>query len=208
MSFAQELVGRGYDALLARTEARGLRAWREALVGELSGDVVEFGAGTGLNLAHYGHDVERIVLVEPAPHMRGRLRARLLQEGRQAEVVEGFAESQTVAPHSADVVVATLLLCSVRDPLAVLEEFKRVLKPGGQYVFIEHVAAPRGTIHHTAQRWIEPVWRRVAGDCRLTRDTEATLRSAGFQLSHVQRDPLPAAPGFVSPAIRGVARLE
>lgn len=195
-----------YDRVMARTEAGGLAAWRAELLADLRGTVVELGPGTGANLPHYGGAVERLVLVEPSAPMRAQLAGPASGDPR-AEVHDASARRIPLPDASADAVVATLLLCSVQDPLATLAEVRRVLRPGGRYVFVEHVAAPPGSLDRRLQGWLNPVWSALAGHCQLTRDTEATLRSAGFSFEHLQPSALPATPRFVRPAIRGIARV-
>lgn len=193
-----------YDRVMARSERAGLSAWRGELLAELEGRVLELGAGTGVNLSHYPGDLERLILTEPDPHMLRRLvvRARELRPG--TEVVGAGAERLPYPGESFDAIVTTLVLCTVPDPDAALAEAARLLRPGGRLLFVEHVASP----DPSARRWqgrIEPVWRHVAGGCRLTRDPRQRMRELGFRLERCDEDRLPRSPFFVRPAIRGVA---
>ena len=202
----QRALASAYDGAIGRAERAGLGAWRGELLGGIEGTVLELGPGTGLNLPHYGGGVEQLFLAEPAAHMRGRLRARLVERGLPGEVLPVSARKVPLPDGSVDVVVATLLLCSVRQVEQTLATIRRLLRPGGRYIFIEHVGATPGGTTRRLQHLVEPLWRQVSGDCRLTRDTEATLQAAGWRFERLLRDPIPGAPGLVSPAIRGVAR--
>lgn len=186
-----------YDAFMASFETAGLATWRASLLRDLRGDVVEMGAGTGSNLPHYDPDV-RLTLVEPSPMMR----ARLVGRAGNAHVVDGYAESTDLPAASADAVVFGLVLCSVRDPGAALAEARRLLRPGGRIVFVEHVggAGLLGTLH----RAVQPVWGVLAGGCHLDRNTEQTFVDGGFAFERIERRWMPLVPGLI-PMIGGVA---
>ncbi|MCA9595228.1 MAG: methyltransferase domain-containing protein [Myxococcales bacterium] len=194
-----------YDRFMAESERACLAAWRHALLGELTGSVIEIGAGTGRNLDHYPLGLERLVLAEPDRHMRSRLRALSTEHEHPAEVIAAPAQALPVDSESFDVVVCTLVLCSVADVDATLAEARRVLKPGGRFVFIEHVAAEGGS-RLAWQRRVEPVWKRIADGCHLTRRTGESLERAGFELSDVKRESMRKALSIVRPTLRGVAR--
>lgn len=199
-----------YDRAMRGVEAGGVAAWRAALLATASGDVLEIGAGTGRNLEHYRGSLTRLVLAEPDRHMAHRLRRRLaagVPLAAEVEVVDAPAESLPFAPASFDVVVSTLVLCSVADQAGALEEVRRVLRPGGRLLFLEHVAAAGRPRRLRWQRRCEPVWRRLAGNCHLTRDTERAIAAAGFGLSEVSRASMRKAPPIVRPTIRGTAVL-
>ncbi len=197
-------ISRLYDRFLEGTERAGLRDWRRGLLAEARGEVLELGAGTGGNLAHYPPAVTRLVLSEPDRHMRAVLRRKL--GGRPGiEVLDAAGESLPLPSSSVDTVVATLVLCSVQDPARVLSEVRRVLRPGGAFLFLEHVSAPSGSWSRRAQGAVEPVWRHLAGNCHLTRDTGTLLRASGFELGRVEDAPLPGA-GPLMRSIRGIAR--
>jgi ubiquinone/menaquinone biosynthesis C-methylase UbiE len=165
---------------------------KKPLLGELHGTVVEIGPGTGPNLAFYADDVRWIGL-EPNPFLRPRLLAAAAKRGLSVEVCTGTAERIEVADASVDAVVSTLVLCSVRDVAAVLREVLRVLKPGGKFVFLEHVAAPPGTLLRRVQRLGRPISKFIGDGCHLDRETWRFVESAGFakvELEHF-RLPLP-----------------
>lgn len=198
-----------YDWFMTKPEAHCLRAWRADLLGALQGDVLELGAGTGLNLPHYPESVERLVLTEPDRHMRRRLERRVADEpGRAAsvEVVQASAESLAQPDASFDYVVSTLVLCSVGSVEPALAEAHRVLKPGGALVFLEHVAAEDRPRRLRWQRRIEPLWKRLMGNCHLTRRAAEAIEAAGFVLEGCQRDSMRKAAPWVRPTVRGKAR--
>lgn len=193
-----------YDRFMRGVEEGCLREWRSELLAGLDGVVLEVGAGTGANLDLYPPSVSELVLTEPDRHMRGRLAPAARK--RSATVHDAPAEELPFAEGSFDAVVATLVLCSVRDPDAALASIHRVLRPGGQLVFIEHVAADERPSRLAWQRRIEPAWKLIAGNCHLTRRTEDAIVRSGFELGHVTRESMRKAPGVVRPTIRGVAR--
>ena len=128
-----------YDPFLALGERRGLRERRRRLLMHARGTVLEIGAGTGLNLEHYPSGLDALLLTEPSEPMARRLEARLRRSGRRGRVERAGAEALPVATGSVDTVVATLVLCTVPDPGAALAEIRRVLRPDGRLLFIEHV---------------------------------------------------------------------
>ena len=202
MSLLDALFARLYDPVMAGTERRGLARERARLLGALRGDVVELGAGTGLNLPHYPAGA-RLVLTEPTPEMAVRLRARVARERPQAQVVLAGAESLPLPDASADAVVSTLVLCTVADVARTLAEVRRVLRPGGRLVLFEHVAT--GGSWGRVQRLLDPVQHFCARGCHLTRDTRAELQRAGFDTGGVEDAHMPGAPPPLRPAIAGSA---
>ncbi len=183
---------------------RDVGARKRALFGGLSGDVLEIGPGTGANLPFLPQDV-RWTGVEPNVYMRRHLRQKAAQLGLAAEVRTGTAERLDAPDATYDAVIGKLVLCSVSDVAATLREVRRALKPGGQFVFIEHVAAPAGTRLRAAQRFVRPVWQFVADGCHPDRETGGMIDRAGFgQVTYEQFRmgvPLP----FLAPAIAGAA---
>jgi SAM-dependent methyltransferase len=192
-----------YDRLLAPTERSWLGEQRHRLLAGASGEVLEIGGGTGVNLAHYG-DVERLVVTEPEEPMRRRLEQRARSWARPVVVQDASAEHLPFADSSFDTVVSTLVLCTVRDPSAALAEIGRVLRPGGRLLFIEHVRGEgrRGRV----QQRITPLWRVLAGGCHPDRDTVAAIRRQGLEVSELTtlqpRGPLEVV---VRPVVVGVA---
>lgn len=207
MSLSSRLLAPLYDRLTRPSEEACVGGWREALLGPLAGAVLDVGSGTGANLPYYGPGVTRLVAAEPDPHMRRRLEMRLPAIARSVEVTGASAESLPWPDASFDAVVSTLVLCSVGDPDRALAEYRRVLAPGGRLVFIEHVAAHDNPGRLRWQRRIEPVWKRVFGNCHLTRDTAGAIERAGFRFDVIERQSMRKAAPVVRPSIRGVARL-
>ena len=184
----------GYDPLVTER--------KRALLGELRGTVVEIGPGTGPNLALYRPDVHWIG-IEPNGHMDGYLQAEARRLQRDIDVRGGTAESLPFPDESADAVVATMVLCSVSDQARALQEIRRVLKPGGRYVFLEHVAAASGSRLHLTQSVINPGWRIIADGCHVNRRTGDAIEQAGFSRVQMERFDLPQ--GFARPHIAGYA---
>lgn len=193
-----------YDSCMKGTEEAGLRDRRRKLLAEARGRTVELGAGTGLNLDLYPDAVEELVLTEPDPHMAKRLRARLAESGRAAEVHEAGAEKLPFADSSFDTVVATLVLCTVPDPAAAVAEARRVLKPGGRLLFLEHVRSGEPGLARWQDR-LERPWRFLGDGCHCNRDTVATIGASGLELGEIERDELPKAPPLVRPLAIGQA---
>ena len=176
---------------------------RERLVGALEGDVLEIGAGTGLNLPHYRR-ARRVVALEPDRRYARRLRDRASEASVEVDVVEKAGESLPFGDDSFDHVVTTLALCSVTDLDAVLSEVHRVLRPGGALHFLEHV---RG--HGRLARWqdrLTPLQRRVADGCHLNRDIAAALERAGLHVDAIEQFAMPPGHPLIKPAIQGAAR--
>ena len=195
-----------YDRQMAATEDAGLRQWRADLLADVEGEVLEIGAGTGLNLPHYGSGVTRLVLAEPDRFMRSKLQQRAQLTDVPVEIVDAGVDPLPFADESFDVAVSTLVLCSVPDERAALDEIHRVLRPGGRFVHLEHVAAVENPKRHKWQRRIEPVWKRVVGNCHLTRTTDQAIPEAGFELVEVRRESMRQSPPWVRVTTRGVAR--
>jgi ubiquinone/menaquinone biosynthesis C-methylase UbiE len=194
-----------YDRTMAKTEDAGLRQWRHDLLSELTGEVLEIGAGTGLNVSHYGPGVARLVLAEPDRFMRPKLQQRAQLTKVPVEVVDSGVDPLAFPDESFDVVVSTLVLCSVPDVEAALAEIHRVLRPGGRFIYLEHVAAIENPKRHRWQGRIEPFWMRLAGNCHLTRTTDQSIPEAGFELVEARRESMRKAPPWIRITTRGVA---
>jgi ubiquinone/menaquinone biosynthesis C-methylase UbiE len=197
------LVAALYDRAMANLEAAGLSQWRRELLSPLQGRVLEIGAGTGRNLEMYPAAVTELVLAEPDRHMRARLESRARGARPSVEVIEAPAEALPFPDGHFDAAVSTLVLCSVQDPSRAASELRRVIRPGGRLVVIEHVGAEPGSRRARWQAGIEPVWKRVAGNCHLTRNTAATLSEAGFDVAPLKAESMPKAPAVVRPTVRG-----
>ena len=195
--------------LFAWLHARGLPAkyaafvaeHRERLLGGLRGTVLEIGPGTGENLKYYTG--VRWVGLEPNVHMHPYLRERAAELGMEVDLRAGVAEKLPLDDASVDAVVSTMVLCSVDDVGRVLSEIRRVLRPGGQFVFIEHVAAPPHTPLRRTQGLIKAIWRFIGDNCHPDRDTGQAIRQAGFGLVDLLETRAPVA--LASPHVIGVA---
>jgi len=200
------LMAAVYDRFMRVSEEACLARWRAELLRDLSGAVLEVGAGTGVTLAHYPERLSRLVLCEPDPHMRRKLGEKAAAAGVKMELSEAAAEKLPFPDGSFDAVVGSLVLCSVHDQSAALAEIARVLKPGGRLVFLEHVAADNKPERLKWQRRIEPVWKHLMGNCHLTRRTEAAIAAAGLRIERIERESIRKALPIVRPSIRGTAR--
>ena len=193
-----------YDAVFLRAEHKGLRAMRKDLISQCTGDVLEIGAGTGLNVPHYDAGLTSLVLTEPEPHMTAKLRGAVSRSRKKAEVVEAPAESLPFPDASFDTVVSTLVLCTVPSPGAVIREVRRVLKPGGRFLFIEHVRSDSRRLAGWQDRLRWP-WSLFACGCQCNRDTLDTIQQ-GFATQQVSRGRLIGLTPLLRPLVRGQAR--
>jgi ubiquinone/menaquinone biosynthesis C-methylase UbiE len=192
-----------YDRFSNGSEKAGLAEMRRSLIAGASGDVLEIGGGTGANLGYYGASVESLTVTEPEPPMLKRLERKARKQSSQATVLRAPAEDLPFEDASFDTVVSTLVLCGVDDQPRVVRELRRVLRPGGRLIFIEHVRSddPRKA---KMQDRMNPLNRfMVCCDCN--RPTLDTIRSAGFEVSALEETELPKAPPFVRPLIVGTA---
>ena len=198
---------RVYPRINAFAEAHGSLDHRRELLADTEGCVVEVGAGTGANFAHYPAEVEKVIAVEPEPRLRRLATQAAADSPTPVEVREGRAEELPVADGSVDGVVASLVLCSIADVPAALTEAARVLRPGGRLYFYEHIrsADPRFA---RKQHRINIVWPLLGGGCNLDRNTERAITDAGFTIEHARHfdflDNGRTTPS--SPCVIGVAR--
>lgn len=180
---------------------------RRALLAGLEGRVIEVGAGNGLNFPHYPPEVTQVIAIEPETTLREAAHEAASKAPASIEVVDGNASDLPVGDAEFDVGIASLVLCSVPDQAEALAELRRVIKPGGQLRFYEHVIAHdrrRARMMRFADRTF---WPRVSGGCHMSRDTQAAIEAAGFEIEEVDRFPFsPGAPVPALPHIRGVAR--
>jgi ubiquinone/menaquinone biosynthesis C-methylase UbiE len=201
-----------FARMLARAaaveERKGGAEHRRRLVAGLRGRVIEVGPGSGLSFAYYPPEVDEVVAVEPEPHLRGLATDAARGAPVPVRVVDGTADHLPSGDASFDAAVVAGVLCSVPDQARALAELRRVLRPGGELRFHEHVAA-RGRGLAALQRVLDAtVWPRMNGGCHLTRDTEAAILAAGFELQRRERfsfcPTLFAAPA--APRVLGIAR--
>ena len=193
-----------YDRMMARTERDGLSARRAALVAQASGDVLEIGGGTGANLNHYGDGVTSLTVTEPEAPMAKRLQAHIAERRPDARLVQAPAEHLPFDDASFDTVVSTLVLCTVGDQPQALHELRRVLKPGGRLLFIEHVRSDEPKLAKWQDRLL-PLNVRMGHGCHCNRATLDGIRGAGFDVTEVEHGTLVHAPPIVRPLIAGVA---
>jgi ubiquinone/menaquinone biosynthesis C-methylase UbiE len=196
-----------YDKMLASEEKKYLGAIREDMLKDVSGNVLEIGAGTGANFQYY-REGAHVVAIEPDPYMLERARKRAADASADVELSQVPAEKLPFPDASFDFVVATLVLCSVSDPRKVLSEIYRVLRPGSEYRLYEHVRY-QNPIGGLMQDAVSPLWQWFGAGCHPNRDTERLVREAGFEVVSAQRlTHVPPVPPmiFVRPNLRAVAR--
>ena len=203
MNVLDSIFARFYDRLTAPMEKHGLADQRRQLLGSVTGDVLEVGAGTGRNLEQYPDTVTSLTLTEPSPPMVDKLREHVAAAASDATVVTAPAEQLPFDDASFDAVVTTLVLCSVEDLDAAIAELRRVLRPDGRLVVIEHVATAGGP--STLQRVWDPVQHVLGRNCHLTRDIRSALNRGNFDTSGVLDGVLPGAPATMFPVITGIA---
>ena len=195
-----------YDRMMRGSEDAGVRDLRQGLVADASGRVLEIGAGTGLNLPHYNGSVESLVLTEPQAPMVRRLQRAAHEHAPQAQVLRAPAEDLPFEDDSFDTVVTTLVLCGVDDQPRAVREARRVLRPGGRLLFLEHVRAedPGFARFQDRMNWLN----RVVVGCDCNRPTLATIEAEGFTVSRLEQTTMPKAPKFVRPLIVGTAAVD
>ena len=192
-----------YDRFSKGSERAGLAEMRRNLIAGASGDVLEIGGGTGANLGYYGAGVESVTITEPEPPMLKRLQRKAREQNSHATVLRAPAEDLPFEDASFDTVVSTLVLCGVDDQPRVVRELRRVLRPGGRLIFMEHVRSDEPRVAKMQDR-MNPLNRfMVCCDCN--RPTLETIRSAGFDVTALEETELPKAPPFVRPLIIGTA---
>jgi ubiquinone/menaquinone biosynthesis C-methylase UbiE len=180
-------------------ERRGGAAHRRRLVSSLSGRVLEIGAGNGLTFRHYPPTVAEVIAVEPEAHLRELAQRAAGEAPVPVRVVDGIADALPADDESVDAVVVSLVLCSVPDQARALAEIRRVLRPGGELRFYEHVVARRAPVAQLMRLADATVWPRIAGGCHCGRDTAAAIGAAGFAIEQLER--FHFAQGALVPAV-------
>jgi SAM-dependent methyltransferase len=197
------LVATLYDPLLWLGEKLGMAARRRELLAAAHGAVLEIGAGTGLNLPHYPAGLDRLVLAEPGARMAAHIDLGRAPDGFDTRLVEAAAEELPFADESFDTVVSTLVLCTVADPRRALAEVERVLRPGGQLLFLEHVRAERSWRRRLQGRSVRP-WAAFADGCQCDRPTAETI-AASMRVESVSSGTWRGMPAIVKPLVWGRA---
>jgi ubiquinone/menaquinone biosynthesis C-methylase UbiE len=204
MSLGGVIFAAMYDSFMAKAEKAGLTDLRTRLIAAARGQVLEIGAGTGVNLPLYGAEVESLAFTEPEAPMVKRLQRRVREQTRPVTVLRAPAEDLPFEDNSFDTVVSTLVLCTVNDQPRALREIRRVLRPDGQLLFLEHVLSQQPTVVRLQNR-INRINRVVAHGCNCNRPTLTTLEAAGLTITQLEHGELPKAPPFVRPLVLGIA---
>ncbi|MFO8232083.1 MAG: class I SAM-dependent methyltransferase [Longimonas sp.] len=178
MAFAQSLFAQGLR-LIDPAQHRVYAARKTTLLGGLRGTVIEIGPGTGLNLAYLNRDITYVGL-EPNPHLHACIQSQMRRHRISGRVLQAPVEADVLPPNSADTVISTLVLCSVPDVSTALASIQRVLRPGGRFVFMEHIAANPDQGLHSVQTCVAPVWKRCFDGCHPNRATDRAIMQAGF----------------------------
>lgn len=185
-------------------QAPAITELRQRFVPEARGDVLEVGIGSGLNLPFYGPEVRSVTGLDPSLELQRYARRRAREAGRTVEFLGLSGEAIPVPTGCFDTVLTTWTLCSIPNPYRALAEMRRVLRPGGRLVFVEHGRAPQAAVRRW-QRRIQPVWKALAGGCHLDRDVPHLLETAGFRVGALEQGYVPG-PRFATFMYRGVAR--
>jgi ubiquinone/menaquinone biosynthesis C-methylase UbiE len=206
VSLRGQFFARVYDPMMSWPEAAGLRAHRRQLLTMASGRVLEIGCGTGANLPFYSDAVEELTVTEPERAMLRRLRGRVREHAPRARLLRAPAEDLPFEKGSFDVAVSTLVLCTVDDLPRALRELRRVLRPGGRLLFIEHVRSELPGLARWQDR-LNGVNRIIGHGCNCNRPTLDCLRATGFMVGHLERDTLRRVPPLVRPLVVGTAEV-
>ena len=205
------IFARVFERVSAKEQEEGQAEHRAELLAGLSGRVIEVGAGNGHNFSHYPETVDEVLAVEPEDYLRERATEAAARANARIMVVDGLADALPGDEASFDAGVASLVLCSVADQSAALSELHRVIRPGGELRFYEHVVSEKPGFARF-QRAVTPVWRRLAGGCHADRDTKKAIRDAGFEIERSRDFPfrasilvLPATPHVLGAARRTTA---
>lgn len=203
-TFGERFFASWYPGFMARVDRAGQADLRRTQLTHASGRTLEIGAGDGLSVSHYPDGLDELVLLEPNPALRARLAARAEALTAPVTVVDGDAHRLDFPAASFDTVTASLVFCSVRDPARALREVHRVLRPGGRFLFHEHV---RGTgLRAGVQDLLTPLQRRLADGCHANRDFESLLAAADFDIEVIEHTRMPTAVPTIVPLVVGTAR--
>jgi ubiquinone/menaquinone biosynthesis C-methylase UbiE len=203
MGLRSRLFAASYNRLMAGSERAGLAAMRRGLLDEARGNTLEIGAGTGTNLAYYSDSVTALTVTEPDTSMLRRLQRSAGESPTRTTVLRAAAEDLPFEDAAFDTVVCTLVLCGVDDQPRAVREIRRVLKPEGRLLCLEHVRSNDARIARRQDRinW----FNRMTAGCECNRPTLDTLQREGFAVDGIARDEFPKAPSFTRPLIVGSA---
>jgi ubiquinone/menaquinone biosynthesis C-methylase UbiE len=193
------VFARVYARMSAQMDEQGAAEFRRVMLDGLAGRVIEVGAGNGRNFAHYPPAVTEVIAVEPEPTMRTLATAAARAATAPVRVVAGTAAALPGGDGEYDAAVTSLVLCSVPDQVAALAEIRRVLRPGGELRFLEHVAAETPGLRRLQRLADATLWPRLLGGCHTGRDTAAAIAAAGFTVDRLDRFRFPEG-RFAGPA--------
>jgi ubiquinone/menaquinone biosynthesis C-methylase UbiE len=179
--------------------------YRERVISAAEGRVLEIGIGSGLNLPFYGSQVQEILGLEPSHTLVAMTRRAARQSSSAVTLIEGSAETIPLDDRSVDTVVTTWTLCTIPEALQALGEMRRVLKSGGQLLFVEHGLAPEESVQKWQHR-LTPIWKRIGGGCHLNRRIRSLIETAGFRITGLENSYLPKAPRMLGYLYEGRAR--
>lgn len=193
-----------YDRFLRASEEAGLSKSREEIVSQAKGRTLEIATGTALNLPYYGNEVTELILTDQYPAMIRQIKSKVAGSGRQAKVLEADAENLPFEDRSFDTVVASMILCSTDSPSRILAEIHRVLKDGGQYLFLEHVRNPNEKIAERQDR-VQPAWFLFGNGCHCNRDSVTTIASSPLVVKELKHGSIPKAWSIIEAMVTGRA---
>jgi ubiquinone/menaquinone biosynthesis C-methylase UbiE len=203
MGLRRRFIALTYDRQLAKIEQAGLGELRQTLLADASGRVLEVGGGTGANLPFYGPHVESLTITEPEPSMFRRLEPRVREQSPDTKVLRAPAEDLPFEDNTFDVAVSTLVLCGVDDQARALGELRRVLRPGGLLIFIEHVRSDDPGLARWQDRLNGLI--RLVSCCDCNRRTLESIQAEGFEVTAVEHTSLKKVPPWDRPLIAGTA---
>jgi ubiquinone/menaquinone biosynthesis C-methylase UbiE len=179
--------------------------YRKRIIAAAEGRVLEVGIGSGLNLPLYGSGVREIIGLEPSPKLVAMAKRAARESSSPVTFIEGSAEAIPLERHDIDTVVTTWTLCTIPEAMQALAEMRRVLKPGGQLLFVEHGLASEQNVRRW-QDWLTPLWKRIGGGCHLNRPIRSLIENAGFEITALENSYLPKAPRMMGYIYEGRAR--
>jgi ubiquinone/menaquinone biosynthesis C-methylase UbiE len=164
--------------------------YRERVIGAAEGRVLEIGVGSGMNLPFYRPPAREILALEPAPQLMTMARSASRASSMPVTFLEASAEAIPLDKHSVDTIVTTWTLCSIPQAAAALADMRRVMRPGGKLLFVEHGLAPDEGVRRW-QEWLTPAWRRISGGCHLNRPIRSMIEGTGFHIDRIETGYMP-----------------